>query len=68
MRCINSDCNYSKTRVTNSRPQFGGRLHLRRHKCDKCQTRYTTYESILYEQDAVPHWFDSVGKDTAYPG
>lgn len=64
MRCINPGCNYPKTSVTNSRPQFGGRLHLRRHCCHKCKTRYTTYESILYDRDAAPHWFDELGENS----
>lgn len=65
MRCINPDCNYPKTSVIDSRPLYEGRLHLRRHSCHKCNSRYTTYESILYDRDTAPHWFDELGKNSA---
>jgi transcriptional regulator NrdR family protein len=53
MRCINSDCNYPKTRISDSRSGLDGRSHIRRHKCVKCQTRYTTYELIFLKSKKI---------------
>ncbi|WP_425516586.1 hypothetical protein [Rickettsiella endosymbiont of Dermanyssus gallinae] len=58
MRCINPSCNYPKTSVKNSRRMYEGRMHRRRHFCHKCNTRYTTYETILSDGGTAPHWFD----------
>ena len=58
MKCINSDCNYFKTYVINSRVIYEGKMHRRRLFCPKCETRYTTFETILYD-DIAAHWFDT---------
>lgn len=62
MKCINPYCNYAKTYTTNSRGIHEGKMHLRRLACPKCNTRYTTYESILYDE-RVSHWFEPSNED-----
>jgi transcriptional regulator NrdR family protein len=62
MKCINPNCNYFKTYVLNSRVIYEGKMQLRRLYCPKCKIRYTTYETILY--DNLPlHWFTSSNQD-----
>ncbi len=68
MKCINPRCNYPRTSVINSRRMYGGRMHRRRQYCHKCQARYTTYETILYDGDIASHWFDPLGENTADNG
>ena len=60
MKCINPDCNFFKTYVINSRMIHEGKMHRRRLFCPKCKTRYTTFETILYD-DVANHWFDTNG-------
>jgi transcriptional regulator NrdR family protein len=48
MKCFNTVCNYTKTRVINSRKTAQGRGVLRRRLCHKCKERYTSIEIYAY--------------------
>lgn len=63
MKCINPCCGYFKTYVINSRGMYEGKMHRRRQYCPKCKTRYTTYETVLYD-DSASHWFAPPCKET----
>lgn len=62
MKCINPFCNYAKTHTVNSRGIHEGKMHRRRLNCPKCNTRYTTYETILYDE-RISHWFEFSNED-----
>ncbi|WP_408007158.1 transcriptional regulator NrdR [Pseudalkalibacillus sp. A8] len=44
MRCPN--CQNNGTRVLDSRPVHGGRSIRRRRECEKCNYRFTTFETV----------------------
>lgn len=48
MRCLNPCCEYSKTRVVNSRKMAEGKKIMRRRHCPKCEKRYTSIEVLAY--------------------
>ncbi|NIA31330.1 MAG: transcriptional repressor NrdR [Actinobacteria bacterium] len=50
MRC--PFCNYSDTKVIDSRTRDGGKTIRRRRECLKCRRRFTTREQL----DEVPLW------------
>ena len=48
MKCLNPVCEYTKTRVINSRKKEEGKKILRRRYCPKCNKRYTSIEVFAY--------------------
>lgn len=39
-------CNYTDTKVVDSRETGDGKITRRRRECEKCQTRFSTYEEV----------------------
>jgi transcriptional repressor NrdR len=39
-------CNYSETKVVDSRDTNDGKAIRRRRECEKCQSRFSTYEEV----------------------
>ena len=39
-------CNHSETKVTDSRDTNDGKAIRRRRECEKCQSRFSTYEEV----------------------
>lgn len=39
-------CNYSETKVIDSRDTSNGKVVRRRRECEKCQRRFSTYEEL----------------------
>jgi transcriptional regulator NrdR family protein len=48
MKCLNPRCDYSKTKVINTKEKLAGKLTLRRRLCPKCHLRYTSVEIFSY--------------------
>src|SRR3990172_70662 len=39
-------CNYTETKVVDSRETSEGKITRRRRECEKCETRFSTYEEV----------------------
>ena len=61
MRC--PYCSSGKSKVIDSRPGAGGAERQRRHRCEACGERFTTYEKVA---DALPQVVKRSGDRAAF--